>query len=634
MLERTPPSARENIENKLKNLPDHPGVYLHKNESGEIIYVGKAVSLKNRVRQYFQNSWQGSKVAAMVGHIHDFEYILTDSEVEALTLESNLIKQNMPHYNILLKDDKHFPYVRIDLKAPFPRVEVVRRLKNDGAKYIGPFLSSLALTQSLETVRATFPLRSCKKDMRRAIDRQERPCLNYHIGKCCAPCTGKVSEEEYRGIVDQVAAFLAGKTDTVLKKLREDMLNFSLNLEYERAAMLRDRIKAIEDISEKQKAISANLDERDVFAFVRSENDAIVYALFMRAGKLVGAEHFAMTSDSDDPVDAVMSSFIEQYYASAGSVPKEVLVHDLPLDLDALSLWLTQKRGNKVSIVCPQRGDKRKLCEMARKNGEDYLDKLQQTRRREWERHEGALTALSTALSLKEPPQRIEAYDISHTQGTDVVASMVVFIKGRPMPKEYRRFRIKGEWGNDDFASMRETLTRRLERAKAAIAAGEQGGWADLPDLLVIDGGKGQVSSVLSVLGELQLSLPVMGLEKRLEEIILPGRSESILLEKGSPALHLLQRVRDESHRFAITYHRSLRQKTALFSVLDEVDGIGPKRRKALYDAFPTIDMVKSASIEELKKAKGMDSRSAQAVFAHFHTDGGAAQKARDELDE
>ena len=618
MLERTPPSARENIENKLKNLPDHPGVYLHKDAQGEVIYVGKAISLKNRVRQYFQNSNHDIKVAAMVEHIHDFEYILTDSETEALTLESNLIKRYMPHYNILLKDDKHFPYVRIDLKTPFPRVEVVRKLKNDGAKYIGPFLSSYALTQSLETVRATFPLRTCKKDIARCIARGERTCLNFHIGKCCAPCSGKISAEEYRGYIDQVVAFLSGKTDAVLKKLREDMTTLAMSMEYERAAVLRDRIRAIEDISEKQKAIAANLDERDVFAFVRSELDAIVYALFMRAGKLVGAEHFAMTSEPDDPVDAVMRSFIEQYYAASGSVPKEVLVRDLPGEADALAQWLSEKRGSKVTIVQPQRGDKKKLCEMAYKNGEEYLEKLQATRRSEWERHEGALTALAHAVGLAKPPERIEAFDISHTQGTDVVASMVVFLSGRPAPKEYRRFRIKGDWGNDDFASMRETLTRRLERAKAAIEASETGGWARLPDLLVIDGGKGQVSAVMKALDEVGVPLPVMGLEKRLEEIVLPHRSDTILLERGSAPLHLLQRIRDESHRFAITYHRSLRQKSALFSALDEIEGIGPKRRKALYDAFPTFDAVAGATLDELRAVKGLDSRSAQAVYDHF----------------
>lgn len=625
MFELTPEAHKQHLREKLAELPDSPGVYMHKNVRGEVLYVGKAISLKNRVRSYFQSPKNHPpRTRALVANIADFSYILTDSETEALTLESNLIKAKRPRYNILLKDDKTFPYVRMDAKKPFPRVELTYKLRNDGAKYFGPYLSRYAVREALETVRDIFPLRTCKKDIERAIARGERPCLNFHIGKCIAPCSGQVDSAHYREIVEQVARFLDGDTDTVIARLRVDMARASDDMQFEKAAQIRDRIRAITLISEKQKAIAANTDERDVFAFARLGVDSLVYALFVRGGRIVATEHYSILASDDSPED-VMNSFLKQFYGEGAYIPKEVALRDLPPDADAIAGWLSERRGNKVTIAQPRRGDKKKLCDMAHKNALETLEKALAGKRREWERSEGALRDLATALGLDELPQRIEAFDISHTAGTDPVASMVVFIDGKAANKLYRRFRIKTAT-NDDYASMREVLTRRFTRAIESRAAGRDDEWAAMPGLLLIDGGKGQLNTAIAALHELTLyegeDLAVAGLAERLEELFVPGQSEPILLETGSPALHLLQRVRDEAHRFAISYHRSLRQKNALFSLLDEIPGIGPRRRKALFQAFVSLDAIRAATEEDLRNAPGMDKRSAQAVFRHFHPDG------------
>lgn len=619
MLELTPERYRALLSHKLSLLPDSPGVYLHKNARGEIIYVGKAVSLKNRVRQYFQSSRNhGPKVQAMVRHIADFSYILVDSETEALTLECNLIKQHRPRYNILLKDDKGFPYVRIDKNAPFPRAEIVYRLKQDGARYFGPYLSRYAVREAMDAIRDNFPLRTCKKDLKKAIARGERPCLNYHIGKCLAPCSGRVSEEDYKMIVEQVAAFLNGKTDETLAALRQEMQKAAEELAFERAALLRDRINAIETISEKQKAITTGEDERDIFAVARFEGETVVFGLFMRGGKVVGAEHYAMNALDDEP-DEVMASFLGQFYNEA-YIPKEIIVREAPAGLETLQSWLSEKRGAKVNLHVPVRGDKKKLADMAERNGLDYLEKTAATRQREWERTEGALRDLTAALGLSEMPQRMECYDISHTMGMEPVASMVVFEGGKPASKQYRRFKVK-QSANDDYAAMREVLTRRFERMKEEREAGKTDGFALCPDLLVIDGGKGQLNICLEVLEALELSdVAAIGLAERLEEVFLPGQSAPVLLERGSPALHLLQRIRDEAHRFAITYHRSLRNKASMASVLEEIKGVGPVRRRALLEAFPSPEAIKQATEEELHAAPGVDKRTAALVYAYFHS--------------
>lgn len=608
----------ESIKDKLKNLPDKPGVYIMKDVRGDVIYVGKAVSLKNRVRQYFQNAQHDDKVIAMVRNIEDFHYIITASEMEALTLESNLIKFHRPRYNILLKDDKHFPYVRIQTRAPFPRVEVVRRVQNDNAKYFGPYLSTFALHDAIEAVRENFPLRTCKKDIEKAIERRERPCLNAQIGKCVAPCSGAVTKEDYAELVQEVLAFLAGQHDTVLAGLKKQMEAAAGKLDFERAAWLRDRIASIQAIGEKQRAIAANLDERDVLAFARSGADAIIYALFIRGGKLVGAEHFAMIAP-DEESGEVMKSFLQQFYAQSADIPAEIVLHEPTADAAALEAWLGEKRGSRVHLVHPQRGDKKKLAEMAFSNASETLQKQALSERREWERHEGAVSSLASILGISKPPVRIEAFDNANIQGLDAVSSMVVFEQGRPNKQAYRRFRVKTVEGADDFATMREVITRRFMRAREELDSGESGKFTPLPDLILIDGGKGQLGAALGAMEDCGFSIPMIALAERLEEIYVPDEKAPLILQRSDPALHLLQRIRDEAHRFAITYHRSLRSKTALLSVLSEIDGIGPKRQKALFKAFVTLDEIKNAPLEALTQAKGMNAPAARSVYAYFH---------------
>jgi excinuclease ABC subunit C len=606
-------AMNEALEKKLQSLPDSPGVYRFYDARGTLIYVGKARSLKNRVRQYFRGE-HDIKVSAMVRVAADLDYIITDSEAEALTLESTLIKQNRPRDNNLLKDDKHFPYVRIDTRQAFPRVEVVRRVKDDGAKYFGPYLSAIALRSAIETVRDRFPVRNCKKDIARAIARGERPCLMHHIGKCCAPCSGKVSREEYGEYIAQVSAFLSGASDELLKALKVQMAEASEALDFERAALLRDRINAITLIGERQKAISPDNKERDVFALVRSGTDALVFALFIRNGKLVATERYDMLAP-DDTAGEVTLSFIKQFYSQAGYVPEEIVIRDDIDDKESLVQWLKLKRGGAVNLMCPSRGDKKKLADMAYKNGMDYFEKTAITRRRDWEKHEGALAALAVVLRLDAAPGRIEAYDNSSFQGMDAVSAMIVFKNGRPSPKDYRRFRVKTVEGQDDFATMREVVARRFARFKTDT----EGSFAELPDLILIDGGRQQLNAALEIAARVGVSVPMIGLAKRMEEIYVPYEEKPILLDRSSPALHLLENVRDEAHRFAITYHRALRSKTALLSVLDEIEGIGAKRKRALLSAFPSPADIQSATLDELLAVDTMTRAAAQAVFDFFH---------------
>lgn len=605
----------EIVHNKLELLPDTPGVYLMMDGRGEIIYVGKAVNLKNRVRQYFQSSRNHlAKVLAMVSHIEDFDYILTSNEMEAFTLESNLIKQHKPRYNILLKDDKHFPYLRVDFNQDFPRVEVVRKVKTDGARYLGPYLSGLALRDAINAVREYFPIRHCKKDINKAIARRERPCLMYHIGKCAAPCSGSMTREEYHVLLHQVVAFLEGNIQLVLTRLEEQMNGAADAMDYERAAQYRDRIRAIRALGEHQFAIGTNAKERDVFALANDQSDMVVFALFQRNGKVVGTERFTMLG-AGETADVVMASFLKQYYSDAGEPPKEVVVRELPQDAEGIAAWLSEKRGFKVQLICPQRGDRKKQAELAYENGMDALARESMLKRRAWERSEGASLLLGELVGMNYAPDRMECYDNSHFQGSETVGSMVVFTGGQPDKKEYRRFRIKTDTQGDDYAAMREMLTRRFERAKQGDER-----FVRLPDLLIVDGGRGQLGVALEVLESVGLSdIATIGLAERNEEIILPGNVPPILLERNSPVLHLVERIRDEAHRFAITYHRSLRSKSALYSVLDDIDGIGPKRRRALFDAFLTMDAIRSATKEQLCAVPGMNALAAKKAYAHFH---------------
>ena len=605
----------EKIEAKLKLLPDKPGVYKMFNARGELIYVGKAINLKNRVRQYFQSSKNHPpKVASMVSNIDDFDFVIVGNETEALNLESNLIKQNKPYYNILLKDDKHFPYIRIDYKQDFPRVEIVRKYKKDGAKYFGPYLSGFALRESITAVREHFPIRQCKKDIRKAIARGERPCLMYHIGKCCAPCTGKVTPEEYRLLLDQVTALFQGNCKTYIDDLTAKMMAESEKLNFEKAAQYRDRIRAMQSISEKQIASSASDNSYDVFALARNELETVVYGLFVRAGNVISAESFSINA-GDEPFSEIISQFLLQFYVGMANIPKEIIIMDEADDVDNIELLLQQQSGHAVKIHVPRRGEKLKQGQLARMNAEETIGRHRELTHREWERSEGALTELMQIIGMDVFPHRIECFDNSHIQGRDTVGSMVVFIDGKPDKTLYRRFRTKQNTGGDDYLAMREHLTRRFRRT---IDGDEK--FAELPDLLIVDGGIGQLNVALEVLNGFGLAyISCIGLAEKNEEIILPDERESVILARSSPVLQLLQRVRDEAHRFAITYHRNLRARNSLYSVLDIIKGIGDRRKRALYEKFLTIDAIKAADMDELKSADGMNAAAAKSVYDYFH---------------
>ena len=605
----------EKIEAKLKLLPDKPGVYKMFNARGELIYVGKAINLKNRVRQYFQSSKNHTpKVASMVTNIDDFDFVIVGNETEALNLESNLIKQNKPYYNILLKDDKHFPYIRIDYKQDFPRVEIVRKYKKDGAKYFGPYLSGFALRESITAVREHFPIRQCKKDIRKAIARGERPCLMYHIGKCCAPCTGKVTPEEYRLLLDQVTALFQGNCKTYIDDLTAKMMAESEKLNFEKAAQYRDRMRAMQSISEKQIASSASDNSYDVFALARNELETVVYGLFVRAGNVISAESFSINA-GDEPFSEIISQFLLQFYVGMANLPKEIIIMDEAEDVENIELLLQKQSGHAVKIHVPRRGEKLKQGQLAKMNAEETIGRHRELTHREWERSEGALTELMQIVGMDVFPHRIECFDNSHIQGRDTVGSMVVFIDGKPDKTLYRRFRTKQNTDGDDYLAMREHLTRRFRRT---IDGDEK--FAELPDLLIVDGGRGQLNVALEVLNDFGLAyISCIGLAEKNEEIVLPNEKESVILARSSPVLQLLQRARDEAHRFAITYHRNLRSKNSLYSVLDNIKGIGDRRKRALYEKFLTIDAIKAADMDELKSADGMNAAAAKSVYDYFH---------------
>ena len=613
----------DRIEAKLKLLPDKPGVYKMFNSCGELIYVGKAVNLKNRVRQYFRSSANHPpKVAAMVANIDDFDFVIVGNETEALNLESNLIKQNKPYYNILLKDDKHFPYVRIDYKQDFPRVEIVRRFRKDGAKYFGPYLSSYALRESITAVREHFPIRQCKKDIGKAIARGERPCLMYHIGKCCAPCTGRVTKEEYAALLDEVVAMFQGNCKGYIESLTQLMQEASDRMDFEKAAQYRDRIRAMQSISEKQIASSASDKSYDVFALARNELATVAYGLFVRGGNVISAESFNIGAD-DEPFSEIISQFLMQFYNGMGQIPKEIVIMDEPEDLAAIESCLAEQCGHAVRIHIPLKGEKLKQGELARANAEATIGRKRELTHREWERGENALIELMQLVGMDVFPRRMECFDNSHIQGRDTVGSMVVFIDGKPEKTQYRRFRTKQAADGDDYLAMKEHLSRRFQRA---LDGDEK--FAELPELLIVDGGRGQLNVALEVLEEFGLShISCIGLAEKNEEIILPDRQESVILSRSSPVLQLLQRIRDEAHRFAITYHRNLRAKNSLYSVLDGISSIGDKRKRALYEKFLTVEAIKSASVEELKTADGMNITSARSVWNYFHPSGDSLDK-------
>lgn len=606
------------IRDKLKTLPKTPGVYLMKNADGKVIYVGKAVALKNRVSSYFQNTRKDAKTQALVREIVDFDYILVGTEIEALMLECNMIKRYSPYYNILLRDDKHYPYIRIDFNETFPRICVTRKVENDGAKYYGPYIAAHVLHDVMDTVSKMFPVRTCRMDL--PDGKKHRPCINYEMGRCLAPCAGKVSEYEYKRMLDEVADFLSGRYKGLRRQFEEDMKAASENMEYEKAAMIRDRIRALERLFEKQKAAFPDLNDKDVFAVWMQDDEAVVQGMFVRRGELNHTERFFIKCE-DESAEAVLSQTLKQYYSSVTGVAKQIYVSAEPEEKELIEQWLTQLRGSRVVVHVPEKGDNRRLVDMAVNNAKEALTRRLARIQHEFNQTTGALAALKAALGLDTDVDRMECYDISNTQGTDSVASMVVFRGGKPEKKSYRRFKIKTVEGADDFASMNEVLTRRLKRALQGAE-----GFDEFPTLIVVDGGKGQLHSAYDALASLGLEdLPLISLAKREEEVFVVGQSDPIMLDKSSSALKLLTRIRDEAHRFAITYHRNLRLNKVEDSALLKIPYVGQSRAKALLKHFETVGDIRAASVEEIAGVPGMDLRSAQAVVDYFESeaDGG-----------
>ena len=609
-----------NLELKIQTLPESPGCYLMKSK-GEIIYVGKAKNLKNRVRQYFHASANHTaKVRAMVEKVDDFDIVLVDGELEALILECNLIKKHMPWYNILLKDDKHYPYIRIDTCAPFPAVELKREQLKDGAKYFGPYIGASMVREVMDITRLLFPIRHCVKALKPGM--HQRPCLHYQVGGCLAPCAGLVTEEEYGKHVKNVIRFLSGHYDEVLNELKARMEDAARQMNYEKAATYRDRIKAVTEMMQKQKAIDVGGEDRDVIATIPVGADALVNVMLIRAGRLVSSENYTLERAADEDAGEIITSFMTQYYSTENPPAPEVVVSDSPPEIDTLNELLTEVNGRrKVKVHLPVRGDKAQLIKMAKKNLLDEALKIEKRKLRSKERTEGALKELAETLMLEKPPRRIEGYDISNTQGVLSVASEVVMINGVIDKKEYRHYRIKTVEGPNDFASMHEVITRRFKRYLLEKEQGGKGGFSDLPDLILIDGGRGQLSFAQDAMHALGFDIPMFGLAERIDEIVLPDQEESILLDRHSEALHLIQRLRDEAHRFAITHHRKLRASRSVASRLEEIPGIGPKRRRAILTHFKTVEALRNATADEIALVPGVNRDNAEAVYRHLHAE-------------
>ncbi|NGT11106.1 excinuclease ABC subunit UvrC [Clostridium perfringens] len=615
------------FQHQLKILPDKPGVYIMKNSLGEVIYVGKAKVLKNRVRQYFQNSKNHSeKVRAMVKNIAEFEYIVTDSEMEALILECNLIKKYSPRYNIALKDDKFYPFIKITTNEDFPRVYVTRNFAKDGNRYFGPYTNGTAVYEVMGLIKKLFPLRTCKKAIVEGGE-PTRACLNYHINLCKAPCAGYISKAEYWEMIDEIINILNGTDTSIIKKLKLEMEKAAEELEFEKAAKIRDRILAIELISEKQKMFTAKEGDEDFIDLYTDEKDGCAQVFFVREGKVTGREHFMIENIGDDPVEEVISSFIASFYGGTAQIPKTIYVPEEIEDQELIEKFLTEKRGSKVWIKVPKKGDKKNLLDMVRNNAKIMLDQFKEKMVEEKELNKSALTELADVLGLDSLPARIEAYDISNIQGVDSVGTMVVFENGKAKNSDYRRFKIKSVKGPNDYESMREILSRRfshgleeVNKIKERNLEYSKGKFCIFPDLIMMDGGKGQVNIALEVLKDFGIEIPVCGLVKddkhRTRGIIF--NNEEILIRRGSGLMNLITRVQDEVHRYAITYHRSLRDKRTLHSILEDIPRIGEKRRRNLLMKFGSIDNIKKASMEELLDTPGIDKRAAESIKQYF----------------
>ncbi len=608
------PANTKRFSTRLAAVPLQPGVYLHRDSAEKVLYVGKSASLRNRLRSYFGSKKNlDAKTLELVSRIDDFEYIVTESEQEALLLENSLIKEHKPKYNIRLKDDKTYPYIKVDLSEDFPRVYVTRRTASDGARYFGPFASAGSVRKTLDLLKRLFPYRSCTKAI---TGNDSRPCLEYHIKRCVAPCTGYASRIDYSEVIAQVVMFLEGNTKQVVSNLKTTMLEASDNLEFERAGVLRDRLKAIEKVYEGQNVVGLGREDLDVIGAAYGGEEAWVEIFFIRQGKLIGRDHFTMSGTREEDGHEILARFIEQFYSSASHVPRKILVPETISGKEMIARWLQTKRSGPVEIAIPQRGAKRRLINMVTTNAAQGLEQLKLKWISDSTRMETAMSELQEELNLPQPPQRIECYDVSHIQGTNTVASMSVFQDGKPLSSNYRRFKIKSHSGNDDFASMREVLTRRFKRLKNARDGGEENAsFATTPDLVLIDGGKGQLSSALEVMLYLGLQdIQLASIAKREEEIFLPDAAEPVIMPRNSQGLFLLQRARDEAHRFAVTFHRNLRGKSSVKSALDLVPGIGPKRRKILIRSFGSVKGIREASEDQIAAAPGLTAKVARQI--------------------
>ncbi len=605
---------------RLKSVPTRPGCYLFKNAQGEVIYVGKAASLRSRVRSYFNApTGQNAKVRALVANTVDFDTVVTDSELEALILENNLIKENRPKYNIQLRDDKQYPYICVTMQEPYPRVIKVRRTRKDGGVYFGPYADGKALNETLALLKKLFPYRSCDLTIPDEVVRPEpvleRPCLEFYIKRCIAPCVRYTDRAEYLEIIEQVVLFLQGKHEDVLRELHVQMESAAEAMNFERAAQIRDQIAAVDRVAERQKITSVKGTDGDVIALAQDESEGCVEIFHVRDGKVVGQDYYLLDAEASEPGE-ILSSFLQQYYERATHVPREILLQYAVEDVAVLEEWLGTLRHGKVSIVVPAIGEKRRLIELVAANAQEALAQQKLRWMSDEQKTTGALLELQEALGLPTLPNRIECYDISNIQGTSAVGSMVVFERGRPRNNEYRRFKIKTVEGANDFAMMAEMLQRRFRRVETD---GDDESFGSLPDLVIVDGGKGQLHAAVDALHEVgRQDLPIVSLAKRLEEIFLPHRSESVLLTRTSQALYLVQRIRDEAHRFAITYHRNVRGKQATVSQIDAVPGIGPARRKALIKTFGSVRGIKAATTEEIAGVPGIDSKLATAIKEHL----------------
>ena len=607
-----------NLQTKLENLPTNPGVYLMKNDQGEIIYVGKAVNLRNRVRSYFRElKPDQAKTKALVKHIADLEYIIADNELEALVLECNLIKKYRPKYNINLKDDKTYPFLKIT-NEDYPQVLVTRKVLKDGARYFGPYPSVNELRNSLEMIRKIFPFRSCKQK----VFTNDRPCLNAHIQMCYAPCIGRTSKEEYNEMIEEIALFFEGRQDGLVKRLRKEMEEAAENLDFEQAARLRDQLQGVEQIMTQQKAVLSGEDDQDVIAMARGINQCCVQIFFVRGGKIVGRENYFLRGTDDSSRGEVIASFMKQFYLTSQFVPRHILLETELEEQSILEQWLTEKRESRVYLKVPKRGQAKELVDLVGRNASEALARQEQEETYQEQRTAGVLEQLQNMLGLEDVPHRMECYDISNTQGTESVASMVVFVDGKPKKDQYRRFKIKTVDGANDYASLKEVLTRRLKHGLAEQTEGGNGKFSAFPDVIMMDGGRGQVNIALEVLKELELSIPVCGMVKDSHHRTrgLYYNNIEIPMDSHSELFLLITRMQDEAHRFAITYHRSLRGKRNLASVLDDIPGVGEKRKKNLLKHFGSFTKIKEASIEELLEVEGINHAVAEEIYSYLKT--------------